>query len=687
MRPDILNPIFAEISLFKGVGPALARPLERLDLKRAVDVAFHLPVSWVDRHLTDRLDMADAGRIIGTVLTPIDYRAGGSARAPFRVLAVDGHGNGVALVYFGKNSGWPRKLLPLNEPKFVSGKLEAYGENLQIVHPDHVLPPEEADTVPARESVYGLSEGLTNNRMRDLAAQALARAPGLPEWIEPSLLARKGWPAWREALARAHADPGDGPARERLAYDEIFAGQLALMLVRQSSRRRRGVSIEGDGRLRAMLKLPFAPTGAQRRAIGEIEGDMAQSTPMLRLLQGDVGSGKTLVALMALLNAVEAGMQGAMLAPTEILARQHHESLRKMTSGLPIEIAILTGREKGKVREATLMGLADGSIDILVGTHAIFQEAVRYKALGLAVIDEQHRFGVAQRMMLANKAERAPHLLVMTATPIPRTLTLTYYGEMDVSRLDEMPPGRQPIQTLVMAASRLDEVVDALARHVESGGQAYWVCPLVEESETSDQAAAEARAQSLRLRFGDRVGLVHGRMKGPEKDAAMDAFAGNRTQILVATTVIEVGVDVPNSSLIIIEGADRFGLAQLHQLRGRVGRGDKPSTCLLLRGNALGETSRARLALMRETNDGFRIAEEDLKLRGAGEVLGTRQSGEAVMKLASPEHVAALVDAARDDAHLLIERDGGLDSARGQAARICLYLFEKDAAVGLLRGG
>lgn len=687
MRPDILNPLFAEISVLKGVGPALARPLERLGVGRAVDALFHLPVSWVDRKLTDTLDIGDAGRMIGTILTPVEYRAGGGARAPFRVQAVDGQGNGVALVYFGKNSAWPRKLLPLNEPKFVSGKLEAYGDNLQIVHPDHVLPPDEADTIPAREPVYGLSEGLTNNRMRDLAAQALARAPALPEWIEPSLIARKEWAAWREALARVHADPSDAKARERLAYDEIFAGQLALMLVRQSSRRRRGVPIQGDGRLRAMLKLPFAPTGAQRRAISEIEGDMAQATPMLRLLQGDVGSGKTLVALMALLNAVEAGMQGALLAPTEILARQHHETLRRMASGLPVEIAILTGREKGRVREATLMGLADGSIDILVGTHAIFQEAVQYKRLGLAVIDEQHRFGVAQRMMLANKAERAPHLLVMTATPIPRTLTLTYYGEMDVSRLDEMPPGRQPIQTLVMSASRLDEVVDALARHVEGGGQAYWVCPLVEESETSDQAAAEARAESLKLRFGDRVGLVHGRMKGPDKDAAMEAFAANRTQILVATTVIEVGVDVPNSSLIIIEGADRFGLAQLHQLRGRVGRGDKPSTCLLLRGSALGETSRARLALMRETNDGFRIAEEDLRLRGAGEVLGTRQSGEAALKLATPEHVSALVDAARDDAHLLIERDGGLDSARGQAARICLYLFEKDAAVGLLRGG
>ena len=687
MRPDILNPLFAEISALKGIGPALARPLERLGLARAVDVAFHLPVNYVDRKLIDELDMADAGKVIGIMLTPVDYRASGNARAPFRVQAVDAHGNAVSLVYFGRNSAWPRKLLPLNEPKFVSGKLEAYGDNLQMVHPDYVLPPEEADTVPARESVYGLSEGLTNNRMRDLVGQALARAPELPEWIEPSLLASKGWPAWREALERFHADPTDAQARERLAYDEIFAGQLALMLVRQSSRRRRGVPISGDGRLRAMLKLPFAPTGAQRRAIGEIEGDMAQATPMLRLLQGDVGSGKTLVALMALLNAVEAGMQGAMLAPTEILARQHYETLRKMASGLPIEIAILTGREKGKVREATLMGLADGSIHILVGTHAIFQEKVQYKALGLAVIDEQHRFGVAQRMMLASKAERSPHLLVMTATPISRTLTLTYYGEMDVSRLDEMPPGRQPIQTLVMSANRLDEVVEGLARHVEGGGQAYWVCPLVEESETSDQAAAEMRAETLRQRFGDRVGLVHGKMKGPDKDAAMEAFAANRTQILVATTVIEVGVDVPKSSLIVIEGAERFGLAQLHQLRGRVGRGDKPSVCLLLRGNALGETSRARLALMRETNDGFRIAEEDLKLRGAGEVLGTRQSGEAELKIATPEHVSALVDAARDDAHLLIDRDGGLDSERGQAARTCLYLFEKDAAVGLLRGG
>ncbi|MCF8709121.1 ATP-dependent DNA helicase RecG [Rhizorhapis sp. SPR117] len=687
MRPDILNPLFAEISALKGIGPTLAKPLERLGLARAVDVAFHLPTSWIDRKRVSELDMADAGRVISIELTPIEYKATGSARAPFRVNATDAHGNYVSLVYFGRNSGWARKLLPLHEKRFISGKLESYGQELQIIHPDYVLSPDEAGDVPEREPVYGLSEGLTNNRLRHLAEQAVERAPDLPEWIEPSVLAQKRWPVWREALAAAHAEPGNAQARERLAYDEIFAGQLALMLVRATARRRRGVPVQGDGHLRAMVKLPFEPTSAQHRANQEIAGDMAQGQPMLRLLQGDVGAGKTVVALMALLNAVEAGMQGAMLAPTEILARQHFATLQKMLAGVPVNLAILTGRDKGKVRESTLMGLADGSIDILVGTHAIFQEAVTYKNLALAVIDEQHRFGVAQRMMLTDKAERTPHLLAMTATPIPRTLTLTYYGEMDVSRLDEMPPGRQPIETRVISAERLPEIADALGRHMAGGGQAYWVCPLVEESEKTDLAAAEARAEALKMRFGDAVGLVHGRMKGAEKDAVMDRFQRGETKVLVATTVIEVGVDVPNATLMIIEGADRFGLAQLHQLRGRVGRGDKKSVCLLLRGNALSETARARLALLRETNDGFRIAEEDLRLRGAGEVLGTRQSGEAQFRLATPEQIDALVSIARDDARLLVDRDGGLGSPRGEAARICLYLFERDAAVGLLRSG
>jgi ATP-dependent DNA helicase RecG len=685
MRPDLLNPLFAEVEALKGIGPGLARPLKRLGLERVVDILFHLPTGWIERKKVDRLDPADVGRIVAISLVATDYRQGG-ARSPFRVQAADRHGNFVTLTYFN-NPGWAKKQLPLGETRLVSGKLETYGQELQIVHPDFVLPPGEAAELPDREPVYPLSEGITSRRLADLAGQALARAPGLAEWIEPSLSAKKGWPGWNGALDAAHHARDSAAARERLAYDEIFANQLALMLVKASSRRRRGTPLAGDGGLRARLSLPHAPTGAQRRAMAEIEGDMAQSVPMLRLLQGDVGSGKTLVALEALLIAVEAGAQGAFLAPTEILARQHFAALSRQLAGLPVNVAILTGREKGRARESCLMGLADGSIHILVGTHAIFQSHVAYRRLGLAVIDEQHRFGVAQRMMLADKAERPPHLLVMTATPIPRTLTLTQYGEMDVSRLDEMPPGRQPVETRVLSAERLGEVIDALARHVARGGQAYWVCPLVEESEASDQAAAEERARLLGQRFGDKVGLVHGRMKGPEKDAAMDAFQRGAISILVATTVIEVGVDVANATLMIVEGAERFGLAQLHQLRGRVGRGEGRSVCLLLRGSMLSETARARLALMRETNDGFRIAEEDLRLRGAGELLGTRQSGEARFRLASLEQIQALAPIATDDARLLVDRDGGLEGARGQAARILLYLMERDAAVGLLRSG
>ena len=687
MRPEILNPIFAEIEALKGIGPTLAKPLAKLGISRVVDLLFHLPTGMVERRRVERLDMADAGRGVIVTLTAQSYKGSSSPRAPFRVQASDGEGNYVSLVFFGGGGGWARKQLPIGEPRIVAGRLDLYGQELQIVHPDQVVPLEEAGEIVEREPVYPLSAGITSRRIAQLVAQALERVPALPEWIEPSLLAHREWPSFSEALVRAHGDPADEIALTRLAYDEVYANQLALMLVRGATRRRKGKPLIGDGRLRDRLDLPYTPTGAQSRTIAEIEGDMAQSQPMLRLLQGDVGAGKTLVATMALLAAVEAGAQGALLAPTEILARQHLATFQRQLSPLGLNVAILTGREKGRVRESTLMGLADGSIDILIGTHAIFQEAVAYKALGLVVVDEQHRFGVAQRLMLAAKGAHPPHMLVMTATPIPRTLTLANYGEMDVSRLDEMPPGRQPIETRVIALERIDEVVAGLGRHVGNGGQAYWVCPLVEETEAGDDAAAEARAATLKLIFGDRVGLVHGRMKGLDKDAVMGAFQAGVVSVLVATTVIEVGVDVPNATLIVIEGAERFGLAQLHQLRGRVGRGSQHSTCLLLRGAALSETSRARLALMRESNDGFRIAEEDLRLRGGGELLGTRQSGEAGARLADAVQTAALIETAHADARLLTDRDGGLEGPRGQAARTLLYLFERDAAVGLLRAG
>ncbi len=685
MRPEILNPLFAEAEALKGVGPSVAKALAKLGLTRAINLAYHLPTGTIDRIQATAASAALLGRIVILTVTPFEVRAG-AGRAPLRIFASDSASNTVTLTFFN-HPAWARKQLPLGEARVVVGKLDAWGDEWQIVHPE-VLDVAAASELALREPVYPLTEGIANKRMRELALAGLDRAPDLPEWIEPSLMGREQWPTWRAALAQVHSDPAATNARKRLSYDEIFANQLVLMLLRQIARRKHGVPLQGDGRLTQKLRLPYQLTGAQSRVIDEIRGDMAQDRPMLRLLQGDVGSGKTLVALLAMLEAVEAGAQAAMLAPTEILSRQHYATLQRQCDALGVRVAILTGREKGRAREAVLMGLADGSIGILVGTHAIFQAHVAYHRLGLIIIDEQHRFGVSQRLLLSEKAERPPHLLAMTATPIPRTLTLTHYGEMDVSKIDEMPPGRTAIETLVIADTKLSDVIDGIGRHIAAGGQAYWVCPLVEESETVDAAAAEDRAAVLRLRFGDeRVGLVHGRMKGPAKEGVMTSFASGDIGVLVATTVIEVGVDVPNATLIVVEGAERFGLAQLHQLRGRVGRGTGASRCILLRGPTLSETARARLGLMRETNDGFRIAEEDLRLRGPGEILGTRQSGEHGFKVATPEDVAELAPVAQSDARLLLDRDGGLASERGAAARLCLYLFERDAAVGLLRSG
>ncbi len=685
MRPDQLNSLFVETQALDGVGPKLMRPLEKLGLTRVRDLAYHLPERFVERRKVEHLDEAAVGEQIVVALTVREHRAS-SGRGPYRVLAEDAAGNVCTLTYFGRASYTAKKLLPVGEKRWVAGRLDEYGQMLQIVHPDHVVADATALLGQMCEPVYRLSEGLTQPRIAGLVTQALDHAPELPEWIEPGLLDRQGWQSWRDALVLAHRG-ADKLARDRLAYDELLANSLALMLVRQSNRAQSGTPLQGDGRLRDTLSLPFALTGAQKRSIGEIEGDLAQGAPMLRLLQGDVGSGKTVVALSAMLIAIEAGAQAAMLAPTEILARQHFETLTQMAAGTGVEIAILTGRDKGRARESILMGLHDGSIDIVVGTHAIFQDTVTYKNLALVVIDEQHRFGVGQRLMLARKGRRTPHTLAMTATPIPRTLTLAQYGEMDVSQLDELPPGRQAIDTRVIPVERMDDIVGALDRHLSGGGQAYWVCPMVTDNESDDIAAAEARFAALKERFGDSVAMVHGQLKPDAKDAAMERFSRGEAKLLVATTVIEVGVDVPNATLMVIEQAERFGLAQLHQLRGRVGRGSDKSVCLLLRGEALSDTARRRLALMRETQDGFRIAEEDLELRGGGELLGTRQSGDTPFAVASLEQIQTLLPLAHDDAKLLMQRDGGLDGERGKAARLLLYLFERDWGVQLLRGG
>jgi ATP-dependent DNA helicase RecG len=686
MRPATLNPLFTDTESLEGVGPKLRKPLEKLGLTRVRDLVYHLPDRFVQRRAVADLDDAGEGEQIVVALTPIEHKASRNGRGPYRVLAQDAKGNVLAVTYFGRASYTAKKLLPVGETRWVAGRLDRYGDMLQIVHPDHVAEDSAGLMGHLVEPVYPLAEGLTQPKVAGLVAQAMERAPELPEWIEPGVLDKHKWPAWRDALVLAHK--GEHPAaRDRLAYDELLANSLALLLVKQANRARKGQPLQGDGRLRGKLALPFPLTGAQKRSIREIEDDLTQASPMLRLLQGDVGSGKTVVALEAMLIAVEAGAQAALLAPTEILARQHYDTLQRMAGPTGAQIALLTGRDKGRARESILMGLLDGSIDIVIGTHAIFQEAVAYKNLGLVVIDEQHRFGVSQRLLLTQKGKRTPHTLSMTATPIPRTLTLAQYGEMDVSRLDEMPPGRQPIDTRVISAERIAEVVDSLARHLESGQQAYWVCPMVRDNESEDIAATEARHAALQARFGDDAVLVHGQLKPELKDAAMERFASGEAKLLVATTVIEVGVDVPNATLMVIEQAERFGLAQLHQLRGRVGRGSAKSVCLLLRGSELSEAGKQRLALMRETQDGFRLAEEDLKLRGGGELLGTRQSGDTPFRVADLEQIQRLLHVAHDDARLLIDRDGGLTGERGEAARLLLYLFERDWGVQLLRGG
>jgi len=576
----------------------------------------------------------------------------------------------------------------------VSGKVEKFGDTLQMTHPDHIGTQAEIDALSKVEPVYPLTAGLSLKVLGKAMTAALEIPPELPEWLDKPLVEREKWPAWRDALLRAHA-PEDArdlspetPPRRRLAYDELLSNQLALALVRAHMKRTKGLALKGDGSLRekVLAALPFQLTNAQTFAIAEIDGDLGADHRMLRLLQGDVGSGKTVVALMAMLSAVEAGGQAVLMAPTEILARQHHATLSAMAEAAGLQPLLLTGRERGKNREGLLEKLKTGAARLAVGTHALFQDDVDYKDLRVAVIDEQHRFGVHQRLTLAAKG-RAVDVLVMTATPIPRTLMLTAYGDMDVSRLTEKPAGRKPVQTVLISQDRLDEVVAAVRRAREAGARVYWVCPIIEESETSDMAAAEERYDHLKSIFGDRVGLVHGRLKGAEKDAVMAAFKNGSIDVLVATTVIEVGVDVPEASVMVIEHAERFGLAQLHQLRGRIGRGADKSTCLLLHPRHIGETAKARLKTMRETDDGFVIAEKDLELRGAGELLGTRQSGLPEFRLADIAEHGDLLQIARDDAELILRNDPELESERGQALRQLLYLFERDAAIKYLRSG
>ena len=702
MRPSSLDPLFAPVSSLPGVGSRLAVRLASLlgtDPERephVIDLLMHMPSGIIDRRLRPGIARAPEGAIV-TLEVRIDRHQAPprASRAPYRIFGHDDSGE-IAFVFFHANSSWLEKSMPVGADLIVSGRVEWFNGRPQMVHPDHVVPADEADTLPLVEPVYPLTQGLSGKVLQKAIAAGLERVPDLPEWLDAAHGKRANWPSFREALTALHrpdearlAEQGeDSAALARLSYDEFLANQLALALVRRSLRQTRGIGRKFHGVLKAKIlaALPYSLTNGQAQAVTEIEEDLASPIRMLRLLQGDVGAGKTVVGLLAAAAAIESGAQTVLMAPTEILARQHHASLAPLCEAAGIRLAILTGRDGARHKRETRAALEAGEIDLLVGTHALFQSDIAFANLGLAIVDEQHRFGVHQRLMLASKGQGVD-MLVMTATPIPRTLVLTYFGDMEVSRLTEKPAGRQPITTVAVPLDRMDEVVERLRAALQEDKKAYWVCPLVEESEKSDLAAAEERHAVLTQLLGPRVALVHGRQSSDEKDAAMRAFKDGPVQLLVATTVIEVGVDVPEASIIVIEHAERFGLSQLHQLRGRVGRGKEASTCLLLYKTPIGETARARLSIMRETNDGFLIAEEDLRLRGEGEILGTRQSGTPGFRIADAGTQADLLETARDDARLVLETEPALDGKRGPHLKMLLYLFGRDEAVRLLRAG
>ncbi|MFD2175306.1 ATP-dependent DNA helicase RecG [Rhodobacter lacus] len=694
-RPAALFPLFAGLETLPGIGAKTAKAMEALGITRPRDVLFTLPQGVVDRRPVAALREVVPPVICTLEVEVLAHHAARNRSGPTRVAVRDGAGVEFTLVFFHARGDYLQKILPLGAKRLVSGKLELFDGVAQMVHPEHILPPEEAAELPRFEPVYPLTAGVTQKLMAKASEGALARLPELAEWIDPALMAREGWPDWAAALRAAHRPetPGEtaptAPARQRLAYDELFAHQMTLALARRQARHPKGRETKGTGALarKVLASLPFKPTGAQLRASAEIAADMAEARRMNRLLQGDVGAGKTLVAFLALLNAVEAGGQGVLMAPTEILARQHHEGLGALAEAAGVRMAVLTGRDKGRERTQKLADLAEGRIQILLGTHAVFQKDVVFQDLRLVIIDEQHRFGVNQRQELGAKGEMAD-VLVMTATPIPRSLALAQYGDMDVSLLDEKPPGRQPVQTALVSTARMGEVVAHLQKAVAEGRQAYWVCPLVEESERVDLASAEERFVSLRAALGEGVvGLVHGQLPPAEKDAAMADFVAGRTRVLVATTVIEVGVNVPAASIMVIERAETFGLAQLHQLRGRVGRGAAKSTCLMLYQAPLTAGGERRLAILRDSEDGFRIAEEDLAIRGAGDVIGTAQSGLPRFRIADLEHQAGLMALAQTDARALLLKDPALESPRGAAVRALLWLTEQDRAIRLIEVG
>ncbi|MEM9739403.1 MAG: ATP-dependent DNA helicase RecG [Pseudomonadota bacterium] len=681
MRDERLFPLFDTVETLPGIGPKSLEAYKRLTGTGLVwDLLLHLPERWMDRGVRNSFDALKAGEIATIQGEVHSVKAAYNAKAPTRVLLFDGTGF-LTLTFFRADGRWLQGQFPIGKQRIVSGRVDEFNGERQITHPDYILDPEKPERPPAVEPIYRLTAGLTNRKVHGAAQHALGCVPDdLPEWGDKHLGAQRGWPDFKTALTALHAPTvydldAIELARQRLAYDEALSREATFALARASRSKRRAprLALAGMAQRSVVDALPYEPTGAQKRAVNEIAQDLAEAVPMRRMLQGDVGAGKTLVGALAAVQSAASGHQAAFMAPTEVLARQQYSTLSALLSPHGYQVASLTGRDKGSARQATLMGLADGTIQIVAGTHALFQETVHFAKLGLVIVDEQHRFGVADRQRLLEKAI-SPHMLVMSATPIPRTLAQAVHGDLDVSILDEKPAGRQKVETRVLPDTRIEEVISAVGRAVGRGERAFWICPKVDVDD--DESSAVARHATLADQLSCRVDLVHGRLKPDQKDAALEAFRMGQSGVLVATTVVEVGVDVPEATIMVIERAEGFGLAQLHQLRGRVGRGDRAAYCLLMYRPPLGETAKKRLDTLRQTDDGFAIAEADFELRGPGDVLGLRQAGEidyAVINLAKD---GDLLEIARIDAKAAVTVDSELTGPRGRALSLARALFQ-----------
>ena len=687
MRPSILYPLFVPVDALKGVGAKYGRLIKNLCGEKIVDLLFHLPINIIDRTYMPRLKDAQDGRIWTGIVTITEHQRSATRKHPYRIYCTDGTAE-MVLIFFKVYEDSLAKNYPVGEKRAISGKLEYFNGMWQMSHPDYVTSASNLTELASQEPVYPLTAGITNKMIVKLIKEAILRVPQMPEWLASTSLQTLEYISFNDAIKRIHHPKNmadllpSSTARRRLAYDEILSNQLALAFIRQKVKQQKGRSFKGNNELyqKVLDSLPFELTKAQENALSEITIDQNAPYRMLRLLQGDVGSGKTVVALLSMLKVIEDGSQTALMAPTEILAKQHYETITKLCKNTDIKIGLLTGKLRPKERREIYAKLASGEINILIGTHALFTDAVTFKDLGYVVIDEQHRFGVNQRLSLSAKGALCD-VLVMTATPIPRSLLLTAYGDMDYSKIGELPAGRKPSKTVIMNVNKISEVISGLKRKLEQGTRAYWVCPLVDESEKTDLAAATERYEMLKKEFGNVVGLVHGKMKETEKDAVMEEFRLGKKTLLVATTVIEVGVNVPEATIMVIEHAQRFGLAQLHQLRGRIKRGFEAGSCLLLYGYPISNVARERLNIMKQTEDGFYIAEKDLELRGGGEILGTRQSGFTQFKVADMSYHTDLLIKARDDVQQILKTDMKLETERGKALKILLYLFEQNEAV------